>query len=163
MIVARPPENAPPGYMTAGTIVRLQAMFGLEEGGWRYDAACIGAATEIFFPDTTDKEDEELAKNICRSCEVVNQCLEFALSTNQNYGVWGSMNDVERRSFRRRRRLAAAHNATPPKMPKSVPEPGYRQRISAELREERLLKANLLYSQRHEARLERERLQLARS
>jgi len=43
------------------------------------------------------------AKKICLSCPV-HACLQFALETNQGMGIWGGMDEDERRRLRRRRR-----------------------------------------------------------
>jgi WhiB family redox-sensing transcriptional regulator len=75
-----------------------------EEGDWRSKAACLGEVTELFFPvGTTDPalEQAERAKAICRLCEVRDECLEWALKTNQDAGIWGGMSEGERRSLRR--------------------------------------------------------------
>lgn len=44
------------------------------------------------------------AKWICLSCPVQDACLQFALETNQGMGIWGGMDEDERRRLRRRRR-----------------------------------------------------------
>lgn len=81
---------------------------------WRQDAACIGEDPELFFPVGTTGpalEQVERAKAVCRRCPVIDQCLEWALATNQDSGVWGGMSEDERRALRRsrqrRRRLAS--------------------------------------------------------
>jgi WhiB family redox-sensing transcriptional regulator len=52
------------------------------------------------------------AKAVCRACTVREECLEFAISTNQEYGVWGGTSEEERRVLRRawraRQRRAAS-------------------------------------------------------
>jgi WhiB family redox-sensing transcriptional regulator len=80
---------------------------------WRDRAACIGEDPELFFPvGTTGQalEQVERAKQVCRRCEVIDECLEWALETNQDAGVWGGLSEEERRTLRRgrvrRRRLA---------------------------------------------------------
>ena len=72
---------------------------------WRDDAACRGHDTDDFFPAT----DEEAgpAKAICGACPVREECLEFALATRQEDGVWGGLTETERRRLRRRRRESA--------------------------------------------------------
>lgn len=73
---------------------------------WRQRAACIDEDPELFFPvGTTGPALDQLerAKAVCRRCQVVDQCLEWALSTNQDAGVWGGMSEEERRSLRRAR------------------------------------------------------------
>lgn len=73
---------------------------------WRQRAACIDEDPELFFPvGTTGPALDQLerAKAVCRRCQVVDECLEWALSTNQDAGVWGGMSEEERRSLRRAR------------------------------------------------------------
>jgi WhiB family transcriptional regulator, redox-sensing transcriptional regulator len=49
---------------------------------------------------------------VCRACAAQAPCLDFALSTNQDSGVWGGTSEEERRKLRRqwlaRRRAAAS-------------------------------------------------------
>ncbi|HUS62031.1 MAG TPA: WhiB family transcriptional regulator, partial [Acidimicrobiales bacterium] len=40
------------------------------------------------------------------------ECLEYALETNQEHGVWGGMGEDERLRERRRRRRHAARRAS---------------------------------------------------
>lgn len=81
---------------------------------WRLQAACIDEDPELFFPvgSTGPALDQtERAKAVCQTCRVVEPCLEWALETNQDAGVWGGLSEDERRSLRRarqrRRRLAS--------------------------------------------------------
>lgn len=81
---------------------------------WRKDAACIGEDPELFFPVGSTGpaiEQVERAKAVCRTCPVLDRCLEWALASNQDSGVWGGMSEDERRTLRRsrqrRRRLAS--------------------------------------------------------
>ena len=81
---------------------------------WRQHAACIGEDPELFFPVGSTGpalEQVERAKAVCRTCEVVEHCLEWALDSNQDAGVWGAMSEDERRALRRsrqrRRRIAS--------------------------------------------------------
>ena len=77
---------------------------------WRLRSACTDVDTNLFFPVglTGDAIDQtNLAKAICRECPVQTQCLEFALRTTQDYGVWGGRTEDERRAIRRSRRAAA--------------------------------------------------------
>jgi WhiB family transcriptional regulator, redox-sensing transcriptional regulator len=81
---------------------------------WRNAAACTDEDPELFFPIGTTGpaiEQVERAKAICRRCPVAEPCLEWALQTNQDAGVWGGLSEDERRSLRRsrqrRRRLAS--------------------------------------------------------
>jgi len=81
---------------------------------WRCKAACIGQDVELFFPVGTSGpalDQIEQAKALCRRCDVIAECLQWALTNNQNVGVWGGMSEDERCSMRRsqqRRRAASS-------------------------------------------------------
>lgn len=59
----------------------------------------------MFYPPTqferkSDRAERELrAKDICSDCPVMTPCLNFALSTREPHGVWGGLNEVERRAL----------------------------------------------------------------
>ena len=42
---------------------------------------------------------------MCRSCEVRVECLEYALSHAEKFGIWGGLSERERRRVRRQRAL----------------------------------------------------------
>ena len=78
--------------------------------GWRLDAACHDTPAGMFFPvgSTGAAETQiEAAKRICAGCPVVEECLIFAVTTNQEYGVWGGLDEDERRDVRRQWRRAS--------------------------------------------------------
>ena len=71
---------------------------------WRKDAACRDTSPDLFFPvGTTGPAIEQIenAKAVCRECEVREPCLQFALTTNQDSGIWGGTSEEERRQIRR--------------------------------------------------------------
>jgi WhiB family redox-sensing transcriptional regulator len=75
-----------------------------EVDDWRALAACRSVDANLFFPSgSTGPAVAELqtAKAFCRSCPVQRACLEFALETNQEDGVWGGQDETERRKLRR--------------------------------------------------------------
>jgi WhiB family redox-sensing transcriptional regulator len=81
---------------------------------WRQHAACRDTDPDLFFPIGTTGpalEQIEAAKAVCKECEAQAQCLEFALATNQEAGVWGGTSEEERRKLRKawlaRRRRAS--------------------------------------------------------
>jgi WhiB family redox-sensing transcriptional regulator len=70
---------------------------------WRARAACSGFQHSLFFPTAeTDVTAIERAREICMSCPVTCDCLEYALETNQRAGIWGGTTEDERRSVRRK-------------------------------------------------------------
>jgi WhiB family redox-sensing transcriptional regulator len=76
----------------------------IEHDDWRDHAACRDTNPDLFFPvGTTGPAIEQIdqAKAVCRECPVQGACLEFALVTNQDSGVWGGTSEEERRKLRR--------------------------------------------------------------
>jgi WhiB family redox-sensing transcriptional regulator len=53
--------------------------------------------------ETKDEREyrEQRAKKICASCAVVDLCLDHALRNRENHGIWGGLNEAERRALRR--------------------------------------------------------------
>jgi WhiB family redox-sensing transcriptional regulator len=77
-----------------------------DDRGWRDRAACRDSDPDLFFPiGSTGAAVEEIraAKAICQTCAVREECLAFALETNQEAGVWGGTSEEERRALRRER------------------------------------------------------------
>lgn len=73
---------------------------------WRHVAACRDEDPEVFFPIGNSGPaliQIEEAKAVCRSCSVMESCLEWALTSGQDAGVWGGMSEDERRALKRRR------------------------------------------------------------
>jgi len=71
---------------------------------WRKLAACRHTEPDLFFPVGTTGpaiEQIEAAKRVCRACEAIDACLEFALATNQESGIWGGTSEEERRKLRK--------------------------------------------------------------
>ena len=71
---------------------------------WRDKAACLTVDPELFFPigNTGPAVDQiEKAKTVCGRCTVSEQCLQYALETNQDSGVWGGTSEEERRQLRK--------------------------------------------------------------
>ena len=72
---------------------------------WRTRAACRGPETALFFPpsNTERREDREVrearAKAICRECLVQRECLEYAIRLGEMHGIWGGLNETERRGL----------------------------------------------------------------
>ena len=76
---------------------------------WVDRARCREEDPDLFFPTgstglAADQVDSAIA--VCLMCSVRRQCLEWALETGQDSGVWGGMPEEERRSVRRARRQA---------------------------------------------------------
>lgn len=78
---------------------------------WRHEAACRDADPEIFFPIGTSGPalaQIEAARAICAMCAVKEPCLEWAIDTAQDAGIWGGSTEEERRTVRRAARARVA-------------------------------------------------------
>ncbi|NNN22751.1 MAG: WhiB family transcriptional regulator [Acidimicrobiales bacterium] len=82
----------------------LQSHQQLRDEHWQDRAACRGPQVATFFfpPVTPERKDERLmresyAKSICNGCHVREDCLGYAISIREPHGVWGGLNEVERR------------------------------------------------------------------
>jgi WhiB family redox-sensing transcriptional regulator len=75
------------------------------EESWQIRAACRGPQASVFFPPPQfERKDEKLererrAKEICVSCSVRKECLEYALRIKEPHGIWGGLNESERKNL----------------------------------------------------------------
>ncbi|MCW2900007.1 MAG: whiB [Streptosporangiaceae bacterium] len=72
--------------------------------GWMDRAACLTRDPELFFPIGTTgpaAQQADSAKRICALCPARIECLEYAIETGQDFGVWGGLDEDERRDLRR--------------------------------------------------------------
>ena len=67
-------------------------------------AACRGPQAAVFFPPPQFERKEEKferetrAKAICATCSVRKECLEYAIAIREPHGIWGGLNEVERKA-----------------------------------------------------------------
>ena len=80
-----------------------------EERSWQRQANCMGVDPDLFFPERGASTRE--AKEVCRGCVVREDCLEYALSNGEKFGIWGGMSERERRRIRRARAVAGRRGA----------------------------------------------------
>ena len=72
---------------------------------WQHKGACRGPHATVFFPPPHFErkqeraERERRAKEICQGCSVVHDCLEYAVSIREPHGIWGGLNETERRAL----------------------------------------------------------------
>jgi WhiB family redox-sensing transcriptional regulator len=70
---------------------------------WQAKAACRGPQAAVFFPPAQfERKEEKLeredrAKEICRACPVRPECLQYALEIKEPHGIWGGLNEIERK------------------------------------------------------------------
>jgi WhiB family redox-sensing transcriptional regulator len=68
---------------------------------WILQAACRGQGPEEFVRGP--KSDYMTTRDLCETCPVRRECLEYALADNSLIGLWGGTTDTERRMIRRSR------------------------------------------------------------
>lgn len=71
---------------------------------WRSNAICRDTDPDLFFPIGTTGfalMQIDRAKEVCEQCPVKVDCLDYALETNQDSGIWGGTSEEERRTLRR--------------------------------------------------------------
>ena len=69
---------------------------------WVDRARCRDEDPELFFPVGVNAPaivQTEKAKSVCAGCDVRSECLEWAMSTGQESGVWGGLSEDERRAL----------------------------------------------------------------
>ena len=71
---------------------------------WQSRANCMGVDPDLFFPERGASTRE--AKEVCRGCVVQDDCLEYALTNGEKFGIWGGLSERERRRLRRGRAVA---------------------------------------------------------
>ena len=72
--------------------------------GWMERGKCLDADPEAFFPEKGGSTRE--AKRVCTGCAVRAECLEYALTSDERFGIWGGLSERERRRLRLARRTA---------------------------------------------------------
>ena len=78
----------------------------LDDPDWRRYAECLSTDPELFFPigETGPAALQiEEAKLVCYRCDVRARCLDYALDTRQEFGVWGAASGKDRRRILRQR------------------------------------------------------------
>ena len=72
---------------------------------WQLKAACRGPHATVFFPPAhferkDEKAEREMrAKGICATCVVRSDCLDYAVEIREPHGIWGGLNENERKAL----------------------------------------------------------------
>ncbi|SKD93945.1 transcriptional regulator [Mycobacteroides abscessus subsp. massiliense] len=72
--------------------------------GWQDQAACKGMPTDWWFPEQGASRECKRAKAICHNCPVRTQCLEYAVSHQEQWGLWGELSLKDRRRWNQERK-----------------------------------------------------------
>ena len=85
-----------------------------DDTSWRSRAGCRGDNAVYFFaPSHFERKPEKdlregMARSLCRSCIVRQECLDYSIEVEENHGIWGGLNELERKRILRRRRAESA-------------------------------------------------------
>ena len=82
-----------------------------EDKNWQMLSNCLGVDPDLFFPERGASTKD--AKAVCQGCIVREDCLEYALTNREKFGIWGGLSERERRRIRRERAQARARPAQP--------------------------------------------------
>ena len=69
---------------------------------WQVHAACRAEPMDTFY--SGEEADISRALDLCRRCEVRDECLSHAMTHEERFGVWGGTTERERRRFFRNAR-----------------------------------------------------------
>lgn len=78
---------------------------------WTDDAACTTVPVEVFYGSDEyplTKKERLQAKDICLHCPVRLRCLKDSLETREYWGIWGGLDERERRALLRRHKTPSA-------------------------------------------------------
>lgn len=89
-------ERGEPGARTPRSIAALASQLP-STISWMAAGACVDAPQIDWFP--SEGSDAEVAKAVCRACDVREQCLTQALARHE-YGIWGGTTERERQRLR---------------------------------------------------------------
>ncbi len=84
--------------VTLGVVVDQEREGLAAELEWQERALCAQTDPEIFYPEKGQSTRE--AKRVCAACEVRPQCLDYALTIGDRYGVFGGLSERERRRMK---------------------------------------------------------------
>ena len=87
-----------------------QLTMALSVPDWHEKARCAEVDPELFFPEKGGSTRE--AKKVCMSCEARTECLDWAIDSDEQFGILGGKSERERRAIGRER-VAAAKQAAP--------------------------------------------------
>jgi len=79
----------------------VEATEGEGEGelSWQERALCAQTDPEAFFPEKGGSTRE--AKKVCVGCDVLGECLDYALAHDERFGIWGGLSERERRKLKK--------------------------------------------------------------
>ena len=85
--------------MTTGIAGLAAALLPLEgDTSWRGDGACRWYPTDWWFP--VSEQASAVALDICETCPVLLECMDYGLAHPSLHGVWGGLSENQRHRIR---------------------------------------------------------------
>jgi WhiB family redox-sensing transcriptional regulator len=101
-------DDAAPGH----DLIDLEEVFvAIGDADWMDQALCAQVDPEAFFPDKGGSTRQ--AKQVCMSCLVRAECLDWALDHGERFGIWGGLSERERRKLKNLDDVQPHQEATP--------------------------------------------------
>ncbi|WP_152203610.1 WhiB family transcriptional regulator [Georgenia thermotolerans] len=77
---------------------------------WMEDGLCATSSTpDAWYPERNYPSHK--AQRLCDGCPVIDQCGEWALTVQEEWGIWGGLTEEDRRAILRTRRKRSARRA----------------------------------------------------
>ena len=70
----------------------------LNEAISEHGAPCDGY-TEEFYAEPDNRLSIQMAKFICATCPIKQECLDYAMEAKEEFGIWGGLTPDERKWF----------------------------------------------------------------
>ena len=77
---------------------------------WMDDANCKGMDVNLWFPTNDGGNYSKFAIEVCESCDVRMECLEYGEEVSHGYGMFGGLSPNQREARRARLRVQGASN-----------------------------------------------------
>ena len=71
---------------------------------------CAQTDQSFFFPDKSDNSDAAIARSICALCMHKQECLDWAIATNEEFGIWGGASPRQRRRIKEKRKKSISRS-----------------------------------------------------
>lgn len=84
-------------------------MMDISDPDYFVGANCASTDPELFFLDNTNWNLFPVVQNVCARCDIAERCLDYALKTQQEYGIWGGASTNLRNKMLKNNKLRVIH------------------------------------------------------
>lgn len=115
MITPEPTVHGIPATAHERALLRwFPHLFDNGTGDWREQAACSSVDPDLWHPEGDEVITKgRRAKAVCGSCPVQMECLDHALTHDENLGIWGGLTAKERRRLKPGQTTPTCRNGHP--------------------------------------------------